>query len=522
MSHPLTDELPRATPPKVEPVPPRYGWLKRITAGVLVLFLIAAGVRWWWGHHASKVLGAEVDRCLASGLPLLPEDFDSEPVPAEQNAVPLLEQAWKAAALTPEQVEMVDQLIADSGVVPRRLRDAQMIHDATAEARELVHRARLRPGADWGIRYRTPAVEVDPPLMLELSELLKAVVVSALYQHQVGDSAAAMDTLRDLLGVSKHLETCPTLFAHLLGTATVGLVSGTLEEIGPSLAIADASPTAGGTTRPAPRSQVEALVGDLLDEDGWWESRVTGFCAERMTRFDTAKLVISGREGWNMAALVGGIPYEPFARLSAFLFRPVFQLDAAQLLTHHTSQVEAAQERTWAACRERQQPPPRREWGSYSSLRIKARLLSSYLMWPYGNCLEDDLSYLARRRMAATALAIWLYALDHGRRPERLEMLVPRYLPSVLDDPFAREGTKLRYAPNAARPLLYSVCVNGIDEGGAFDPAKDARLTKDLPFYLDGLGARRPTTGKAPPPTSTQADPHQAEVVHQVGNADEG
>ncbi len=498
MSSPLTDELPRATPPKVEPIPPRYWWLKRITAGVLVLLLIAAGVRWWWGYHASKVLDAEVDRCLASGLPFLPEDFDSDPVPNEQNAVPLLEQAWKALTLTPEQVEMVDQLVADAGVVPRRLRDAQMIHDATAEARELLHRALLRPGTDWGIRYRTPAIKVDPPLMLELGGLFKAAMVSALYQHQVGDSAAAVSTLRDILGVSRRLEMRPTLFSYLAATAAVKAVRTALEEIGPSLVIASASATAGATTRPARRSQVQALIGDLLDEEGWWKSRVIGFCAERMEMYDTAKLVISGGEGWNMAALAGGILYEPFARLSAFLYRPMLQLNAAQLLSEQTSRVEAAQERTWPACRERQQSPARRESNSQSRLRIAARLLSVYLAPAFCGLLEDTLAHLARRRMAATALAIRLFELDHGRRPERLEMLVPRYLPRVPDDPFAREGTKLHYDPDAARPLLYSVCVNRIDERGAFDPADDAWLTKDLPFYLDGLGSRRPTTGKAP------------------------
>ena len=81
--------------------------------------------------------------------------------------------------------------------------------------------------------------------------------------------------------------------------------------------------------------------------------------------------------------------------------------------------------------------------------------------------------------MAATGLAIRLYEIDHGRRPERLADLVPEYLPAVPDDPMDARR-KISYLPRAKRPLLYSVGENGTDEGGAKVSHKPLALASAL------------------------------------------
>lgn len=89
--------------------------------------------------------------------------------------------------------------------------------------------------------------------------------------------------------------------------------------------------------------------------------------------------------------------------------------------------------------------------------------------------------------MAATALAIRLYEIDHGQRPDTLEALVPDYLPAVPRDPFTLDQP-IGYRPRGAiliearhvdegrvtgQPLqepgpaiLYSVGSNQTDHGG--------------------------------------------------------
>ena len=63
---------------------------------------------------------------------------------------------------------------------------------------------------------------------------------------------------------------------------------------------------------------------------------------------------------------------------------------------------------------------------------------------------------LAVRRMAAIALAIRLYQLEHGRRPKTLDELVPAYLDAVPLDPFAPDNrTVIGKGQNATGDCLF-------------------------------------------------------------------
>lgn len=78
------------------------------------------------------------------------------------------------------------------------------------------------------------------------------------------------------------------------------------------------------------------------------------------------------------------------------------------------------------------------------------------------------------------AFALAAYERDHKRYPTRLDELALKYLPVVPDDLFS--GKALVYRPTEKGYLLYSVGVNGKDEGGrSFDdnPAGD-----DLPVRM--------------------------------------
>ncbi len=72
----------------------------------------------------------------------------------------------------------------------------------------------------------------------------------------------------------------------------------------------------------------------------------------------------------------------------------------------------------------------------------------------------------ASRWGAMTAIAIESYRRANGYPPASLEVLVPACLPSVPLDPF--DGRALRYRPAGpgGSPVLYSVGVDGVDDGG--------------------------------------------------------
>ena len=85
-------------------------------------------------------------------------------------------------------------------------------------------------------------------------------------------------------------------------------------------------------------------------------------------------------------------------------------------------------------------------------------------------------------RLLATELALRCYQSEHGSGPAGLDQLVPAELPRVPIDPFT--GKPLIYRLQGTNWLLYSVGVDGIDNGGTpvARPTRSSKATGDL-FY---------------------------------------
>jgi hypothetical protein len=101
--------------------------------------------------------------------------------------------------------------------------------------------------------------------------------------------------------------------------------------------------------------------------------------------------------------------------------------------------------------------------------------------------IEVHYSELALRRMAAIALAIRLYTIDHGVLPDQLSELVPSYLPRVPLDPLSEEKGEIRYLRHVENPVIYTVWRNGRDDGGRDSfraRSRKERESSDYVFYL--------------------------------------
>jgi hypothetical protein len=95
---------------------------------------------------------------------------------------------------------------------------------------------------------------------------------------------------------------------------------------------------------------------------------------------------------------------------------------------------------------------------------------------------QTDSVVQAYTRTAIVALACERYRLAHGRWPDRLEQLVPEFLPRVPADPFASGALKLRRFPHAI--FVYSVGWDRHDDGGSIDEEWRAREGADQGFRL--------------------------------------
>ena len=86
---------------------------------------------------------------------------------------------------------------------------------------------------------------------------------------------------------------------------------------------------------------------------------------------------------------------------------------------------------------------------------------------------------IAHERLLMTELALRCYQSEKLHLPARLEELVPSYLSNVPQDPFSRRP--LIYRPQGKKWLLYSVGLDGVDDGGK--PAGRGLSTKGDLFY---------------------------------------
>jgi hypothetical protein len=103
--------------------------------------------------------------------------------------------------------------------------------------------------------------------------------------------------------------------------------------------------------------------------------------------------------------------------------------------------------------------------------------------------MEVDLRSLAFLRSAIVALALERHRLEHGAYPDKLEGLVPTYLKSIPLDPY--DGQPLRYRRLADGVVVYSVGLDGIDDGGAIDRDRPMTPNTDQGFRVWDVKARR-------------------------------
>lgn len=101
-------------------------------------------------------------------------------------------------------------------------------------------------------------------------------------------------------------------------------------------------------------------------------------------------------------------------------------------------------------------------------------------------------SHLARMRLLRAELALCAYSREHGRLPEALAQLVPDYLPAVPEDPFTFAQKPLIYRRTSQGHLLYSVGLDGKDDGGD-DFATTPYVSAMRDLFLDDPKPRKPS-----------------------------
>jgi hypothetical protein len=217
---------------------------------------------------------------------------------------------------------------------------------------------------------------------------------------------------------------------------------------------------------------------------------------ERMYQLDCVQLVAT--DATNVGWLTGGRVVGK-SSLLAWVMRPLFKSEGVFVLRTLGAFMNAARESNYP--RAVAAMPQDIEYSD--PLDALLHPLTRMLLPSFERAFVLHYRALAMRRMAAVALAIRLFEIDYGRRPDRLDDLVPEYLPEIPLDPFSAGRHPVRYRPQAPRPILYSVSNDGIDQDGAIARRRSGtgidwdRL--DLVFFLNGDRAEAEAELKSSP-----------------------
>jgi len=443
----------------------------------------------------------------AAGQPIYPSDLDPPPVPEPQNAAFVLRQAAAACdVLSWDEKTLIGDLFCHPEVFDLRRADFIRISQETTAARVMVRMSRSMPGTDWGIRFRTPLTRVMLPDLNPQRCLAKALSVHASYCRQSGRDVEALETIRDILFLAGQLDKQPILVSHTLACAIQEVAVSSLEDLCAGLRVSGVSGTTRPVGEPATRAQVQEIISMLLDGSGLREGLTRALYVERAMQLDIALLIADGRE--HLVSADEGAPSstECPSRMAGSLGRAKVLLDMRRLLKWTTTRIEAAALLTWPAFSAQAVPAPQ----PFSEPMVREGDLSSMFLSIMDHVARFHYRTISLRRMAAVALTMRLYEIDCGRRPDRLDDLVPKYLQRVPDDPFGSNGRKIAYNPKGTRSVLYSVNLDGVDEGGAFRLVTNGDIdseTKDQPFFLNGDRPRLRSANFERQPTTATSRP---------------
>jgi hypothetical protein len=451
----------------VAPAVPKRRWGRRVFVTLLVAVLVLVVLQWQTGRRAGGRLAAEIAACRAAGEPTTVDElnrWDGLRSGAGENVVPLLR---AAAGLI--NVDDGAWRVATDSLAPPPLTEDEAARLATMLRANEAALAKLDEASaagriDWDPHFTSPLV--GQTLSSDLTQqrsLVNLLWAASLLAHHQGDDAEALRRVGQILLVSRALDHQPFLTHHLTAIGCAAVANRVLGEEAPDLRVGGA----GG----ASREQVRALVAELLDDRALNEGQRRAWVGERVMQLELPRTALAGGGG---AVAFGGMSLNiPGA---GFVWKPMLNDNARAMSRFTTAMMKAmASSRDLASYNANlgdPVPEVKRSPGRYT--------LTSILMPSLNRAAQQHYLLLADRRLAATCLAVRLYATDHqGALPERLDDLVPAYLPAVPLDPVATGGVPIRYVnsrADAKDPRVYSVGADGTDDGGKEpDPASSAR-----------------------------------------------
>lgn len=434
--------------------PVRFWWLKRSLVALVVLLACLALIRWWWGAWVDRQVERQLAEWRAAGQPVTVADFAEPRIADADNAAVALREAH--AAWRPSYL-LDDIVLSERSRLPLSAAEIQLIESelkANSAAMAALRAARGRSGTAWHVisdpleKLWASGIPVPDRRMFELAW------AAALLAHSRGDDAAAVEHLLDILFAARAVGEQPFVVSSQAANGFRRLAYDGVCQIAPRL-------NAGKSL--ATPAQLAALMAAVRDEAVQARQLVRAFHGDRLLLMDADR-----RLAEQAIPLQTGFPYPNATlaqRAAGFVVLPRVRLTALRDARFLIAIADHVAREDWLAAYNASIAQPRpRDVSPFYPVAQAEHLTNLFSM---SDVMEMQLRALADRRAAVTAVAVRLYALDHGGRlPARLDELVPRYLPAVPVDPYANPPQPLRYLPAHNPPLIYSVAQDGVDDLG--------------------------------------------------------
>ena len=418
-----------------------------------------------WGWYADRALTRRIDALRARGQRVLPIDFSpKQTFPMLPNAAVDLRAA--AAIVDDESEESASASWGPSTrpVDPRAWPYLERANDWFAPAIHRVERAQAKPMCDWEHRIPSPALDLLLPELNGQRAVHLVLVTSAAVEHRARRDDVVVRRFGQMLYLGDTCARTPAMVGHLVAIGMHGSAAQHIEPVAYELRV-------GAAAGEAKADDVRKLIAALLDETTLRSGFETGMEGDRMVQLDA----IAPRDGDKRLGAV-----------SHYLARPWLDGSGLANLERNTAALDAVRGAPdWPTAKVKLNAlpatSPRAFFASFDMQNLARR------------ATETQFVVLTDRRLAATALAIRLYQIDHaGARPQRLDELVPAYLPKVPLDAMAAGARPIQYLPRAAHPVLYSVGRNGADDAAdeSAMPNEFGEIDEwrrlDRVFYLTG------------------------------------
>lgn len=424
-----------------------YRLLRAIGIGALVLLLVGVAAHLAASAICGYALARELAALRASGAPMTPGEAAPPPVTPAQNAAVVYQRAFQRVPEAGRQI---------SRAVPRSWRnwpsslpldEARKIAAEYADAIKLARQAAAMPKCHFPVDWNAGVGALFPHYG-KLRVLCRLLAVDAMVAAADARPSDAMADVGAIAGIARHTIMEPLLISQLNGYACLSIGHSTLEQVLRLCSPSEADCAA------LHRRLAQLDLGDAMSRAIQGE-RAFGLWAfgELRSRPDTLGALANYADGtWQSDGTPSVSPW--VAGVISVVWSPVLCAD------------ERAYLRTMAALYElvRLPTPADRRRRSTELTPPNYAVLTKMLIPAFVKSADSRDEAMARLAVDRWALALHVYKLHAGRYPSSLDDVRRTVRWALPSDPMT--GRDLAYKPLGNGYLLYSLGLNGKDDGG--------------------------------------------------------